>query len=84
MEVRGFRAVKSRSLEARRRGGRSTAAGPEACSGFKSLSECATTLHAAQNLAAAIHDLQPGANAKAEARRAAEQARSDLHAAPRG
>jgi hypothetical protein len=73
----------------------------EACSGFKTISECATTLHAAQNLdipfadlkskvaggqnlAAAIHDLQPGADAKAEARRAAEQARSDLHAAPRG
>jgi hypothetical protein len=73
----------------------------EACTGFKSISECATTLHAAQNLdipfgdlkskvtggqnlAAAIHDLQPGANAKAEVRRAEEQARSDLHAAPQG
>jgi hypothetical protein len=73
----------------------------EACGGFKSISECATTLHAAQNLnipfgdlkskvtggqnlAAAIHDLQPGANAKAEVRRAEEQARSDLHAAPQG
>jgi hypothetical protein len=73
----------------------------EACTGFKSISACATTLHAAQNLnipfadlkskvtggqklAAAIHELQPDANAQAEVRRAEEQAHSDLHAAPQG
>jgi len=66
----------------------------EACTGFKSLTECATALHAAQNLnipfadlksrlssgrklGAAIHDLKPEANAREEARRAEEQARSD-------
>jgi len=31
-----------------------------------------------QNLAAAIHDLKPSADAKAEARKAVDQARADL------
>ena len=68
----------------------------EACGGFKSVAECAATLHASQNLGipfpdlksrvtsgknlgAAIHDLKPEAKAKAEVRRAEEQARSDVH-----
>lgn len=67
----------------------------EACTGFKSLIECAAALHAAQNLSvpygdlkakltagakltAAIHDLKPEANAPEEARRAQDQARSDV------
>jgi hypothetical protein len=67
----------------------------EACTGFKSLIECATAMHAAQNLGipygdlkskltagrqltAAIHDLKPAADAPAEARRAEDQARSDV------
>ena len=73
----------------------------EACTGFKSVRECATALHAAQNcnvpfadlkskltggqkLGAAIHDLKPEANAKQEARKAEEQARSDTQVAPQG
>ena len=73
----------------------------EACTGFKSIRECAVALHAAQNLSipfpdlkskltggqklgAAIHDLKPEANAKEEARRAEEQARSDAQAGPQG
>ncbi len=72
-----------------------------ACTGFKSIRECAVALHAAQNLSipfpdlksklsggqklgAAIHDLKPEANAKEEARRAEEQARSDVQAGPQG
>jgi hypothetical protein len=67
----------------------------EACTGFKSLVECAAAMHAAQNLSipygdlkskltggrklsAAIHDLKPDANAPGEARRAEDQARSDV------
>ena len=73
----------------------------EACTGFKSVRECATALHAAQNcnipfadlkskltggkkLSAAIHDLKPEANAKEQARKAEEQARSDTPGAPQG
>ncbi len=73
----------------------------EACTGFKSVRECATALHAAQNcnipfadlkskltggkkLSAAIHDLKPEANAKEQARKAEEQARSDTQGAPQG
>ena len=73
----------------------------QACTGFKSIRECAVALHAAQNLSipfpdlkskltggqklgAAIHDLKPEANAKEEARRAEEQARSDAQAGPQG
>jgi len=69
----------------------------EACMGFDSVSACAATLHAAQNLnlpypglkskvtggenlAAAIHDLKPSADAKAEAHKAVEQAHADLRA----
>jgi hypothetical protein len=69
----------------------------QACTGFKSLSECAAALHAAQNLSipfadlkskltagrklgAAIHELKPEADARAEARRAEDQARSDARA----
>jgi hypothetical protein len=37
-----------------------------------------------QKLAAAIHDLKPDADAKAEVRKAEEQARADLRAAPQG
>jgi hypothetical protein len=72
----------------------------EACTGFKSLTECAAALHAAQNLAvpfadlksklsggrklgAAIHELKPEANAREEARRAEDQAHSDVRA-PQG
>lgn len=72
----------------------------EACSGFKTPSECAAALHASQNLnipfadlkakvaagerlEAAIHALKPDAQAKAEARRAEQQARSDLQS-PQG
>ena len=67
----------------------------EACNGFKSTSECAAALHAAQNvgipfkdlkakvtggekLGAAIHDLKPGADVRAEVGRAEEQARADV------
>jgi hypothetical protein len=67
----------------------------EACTGFKSVDECAATLHASQNLGipfpdlksrvtsgknlgAAIHDLKPEAKAKAEVRKAEEQARVDV------
>ena len=66
----------------------------EACAGFRTVEECAATLHASQNLnipfedlksrvtggtklGAAIHQLKPDANIKAEVRKAAEQARSD-------
>jgi hypothetical protein len=66
----------------------------EACAGFRTVEECAATLHASQNLnipfedlksrvtggtrlAAAIHQLKPDANVKAEVRKAEEQARSD-------
>jgi len=71
----------------------------EACAGFRTVEECAATLHAAQNLnipfedlksrvtggtklAAAIHQLKPDANVKAEVRKAAEQARSDTRSPP--
>jgi hypothetical protein len=73
----------------------------EACAGFKNSLDCATTLHASQNLNipfadlkskvtggeklhAAIHDLKPAANAKSEARRAEDQARSDMKGSPQG
>jgi hypothetical protein len=66
----------------------------EACTGFRSVEECAATLHVSQNLSipfpdlkskvtggaklgAAIHQLKPDANVKAELRKAEEQARSD-------
>jgi hypothetical protein len=66
----------------------------EACAGFRTVEECAATLHASQNLnipfedlksrvtggtklAAAIHQLKPDANVKAEVRKATEQARND-------
>jgi len=66
----------------------------EACAGFRTVEECAATLHVSQNLnipfedlksrvtggtrlAAAIHQLKPDANVKAEVRKAEEQARSD-------
>ena len=72
----------------------------EACAGFKSVDECAATLHAAQNLSisfpdlkskvtggqslgAAIKELKPAANVKAEVRKAQEQARSDTRS-PQG
>lgn len=37
-----------------------------------------------QKLGAAIHDLKPDANARREARKAEEQARSDVHVAAQG
>jgi len=66
----------------------------EACAGFRTVEECAATLHVSQNLnipfedlksrvtagtrlAAAIHQLKPDANVKAEVRKAEEQARND-------
>jgi hypothetical protein len=72
----------------------------DACSGFKSASECRAALHAAHNLdipfsalksrvtagqrlTAAVTTLKPGADAKAEVRRAEEQAQLDTRA-PRG
>ena len=72
----------------------------EACTGFRSVEECAATLHVSQNLSipfpdlkskvtggaklgAAIHQLKPDANVKAELRKAAEQARSDTRS-PQG
>ena len=72
----------------------------EACTGFRSVEECAATLHASQNLSipfadlksrvtggaklgAAIHQLKPDANVKAEVRKAEEQARSDTRS-PQG
>jgi hypothetical protein len=72
----------------------------EACTGFKSVQECATSLHAAQNLnipftdlkskvtggqklGAAIKELKPDANVKAEVHRAEQQARSDTRS-PQG
>ena len=72
----------------------------EACTGFRSIEECAATLHASQNLSipfpdlkskvtggaklgAAIHQLKPDANVKAELRKAEEQARSDTRS-PQG
>jgi hypothetical protein len=71
----------------------------EACSGFKTMSACATALHAAHNvgisfkdlknrmirgerLGAAIRDLKPGADVRAEVSRAEEQARADLGSPP--
>jgi len=71
-----------------------------ACMGFDSVSDCAASLHAAQNLgipfaslkdkvtsgrklSAAIHDLKPGVDAAAEARRAEEQAKADMRS-PQG
>jgi cytoskeletal protein RodZ len=73
----------------------------EACAGFRNTLDCATTLHASQNLnipfadlkskvtggeklPAAIHDLKPEASAKSEARRAADQALSDMKGSPQG
>lgn len=67
----------------------------EACTGFKSVSECVTALHASQNLnisfpdlkskvtggqklGAAIHELKPNADVKAEMRKAEAQTREDL------
>src|SRR5947208_17195698 len=72
----------------------------EACTGFRSVEECAATLHASQNLSipfadlksrvtggaklgAAIHQLKPNANVKAQVRKAEEQARSDTRS-PQG
>ena len=72
----------------------------EACTGFRSVEECAATLHASQNLSipfadlksrvtggaklgAAIHQLKPEANVKAQVRKAEEQARSDTRS-PQG
>ncbi len=72
----------------------------EACTGFRSVEECAATLHVSQNLSipfpdlkskvtggaklgAAIHQLKPDANVKAELRKAEEQARSDTRS-PQG
>jgi hypothetical protein len=72
----------------------------EACTGFRSIEECAATLHVSQNLSipfpdlksrvtggaklgAAIHQLKPDANVKAELRKAEEQARSDTRS-PQG
>jgi glucose/arabinose dehydrogenase len=72
----------------------------EACTGFRSVAECAATLHVSQNLSipfpdlkskvtggaklgAAIHQLKPDANVKAELRKAEEQARSDTRS-PQG
>ncbi|HEY8052273.1 MAG TPA: hypothetical protein VIE42_05655 [Steroidobacteraceae bacterium] len=69
----------------------------EACTGFKSVKDCAASLHASQNLnipfgdlkakvtggqglGAAIHELKPDANARAEVKRAEGQAREDVHA----
>jgi hypothetical protein len=71
----------------------------EACTGFRSVEECAATLHVSQNLSipfpdlkskvtggaklgAAIHQLKPDANVKAELRKAEEQARSDTRSPP--
>lgn len=67
----------------------------QACSGFRNEMQCATALHAAQNLDipfadlksrlnngekldAVIRTLKPAADARAEVRRAEEQAHSDL------
>ena len=72
----------------------------EACTGFRSVEECAATLHVSQNLSipfpdlkskvtggaklgAAIHQLKPDANVKAELRKAEGQARSDTRS-PQG
>jgi hypothetical protein len=72
----------------------------EACAGFTSTDECATTLHASQNLgipfpdlkskvtggqklAAAIKELKPDVNVKAEVRKAEEQARADVRSTQR-
>jgi hypothetical protein len=72
----------------------------EACAGFRTVEQCAATLHASQNLnipfedlksrvtggtklGAAIHQLKPDANVKAEVRKAEEQARSDTRS-PQG
>ena len=72
----------------------------EACTGFRSVEECAATLHVSQNLSipfpdlkskvtggaklgAAIHQLKPDANVKAELRKAEAQARSDTRS-PQG
>jgi glucose/arabinose dehydrogenase len=71
----------------------------EACTGFRSVEECAATLHVSQNLSipfpdlksrvtggaklgAAIHQLKPDTNVKAELRKAEEQARSDTRSPP--
>jgi hypothetical protein len=71
----------------------------EACTGFRSVEECAATLHVSQNLSipfpdlkskvtggaklgAAVHQLKPDANVKAELRKAEEQARSDTRSPP--
>lgn len=72
----------------------------EACTGFKSVKDCAASLHASQNLSipfadlkskvtggqglgAAIHELKPDANARAEVKKAEGQAQDDVHG-PRG
>lgn len=72
----------------------------EACTGFKSVKDCAASLHASQNLSipfadlkskvtggqalgAAIHELKPDANARAEVKKAEGQAQGDVHG-PRG
>jgi hypothetical protein len=69
----------------------------EACTGFKSVKDCAASLHASQNLnipfgdlkakvtagqrlGAAIHELKPAANVRAEVKKAEGQAREDVHA----
>jgi hypothetical protein len=68
----------------------------EACTGFKNVKDCATSLHASQNLnipfadlkakvtrgqglGAAIHELKPDVNARAEVKRAEGQAAGDVH-----
>jgi hypothetical protein len=67
----------------------------EACTGFTNVSDCVTSLHAAQNLGlafadlkarltggqkldAAIHEMKPEVDAKAEVLKAQEQTRADL------
>ena len=70
----------------------------EACTGFTNVSDCVTSLHAAQNLGlpfadlkarltggqqldAAIHEMKPEVDAKAEVLKAKEQTRADLRPA---
>ena len=72
----------------------------EACTGFKSVKDCAASLHASQNLSipfadlkskvtggqalgAAIHEMKPDANSRAEVKKAEGQAQGDVHG-PRG
>jgi hypothetical protein len=71
----------------------------QACAGFKGVRQCATALHAAQNLdivfadlkskltagerlTAAVKELKPGVDAKAEVQKAEQQAGMDLGAPP--